>query len=147
MAAPADLYQDIILEHSRTPRNHGTLVPCDCQATAYNPVCGDEVEVYLILNDQRVADVRFSGQGCALSRASASLMTEHLKGMTVDTARRTVHRLLTILSASTEDPTTANESLPGDIAALTVVRNFPARIQCVTLCWKAMDEALTGRSG
>ena len=134
-----ELYQGIILDHSRTPRHHGVLEPFDRKAEGYNPLCGDDVQVYLRLEGDTVADLRFSGQGCALSRASASLMCEHLKGFTLAAAQREIERIIVLLSE-------ANSGLDitglGDLVALTGVHKFPARIKCVTLCWHALDDAL-----
>src|SRR5580704_1599067 len=93
-----DLYRDVILDHNRKPRNFGRLDPADAQAEGHNPLCGDRLSVFVRLNDDRVADIKFDGQGCAISKASASLMTEAVKGKTrpaIDALYHRVHQLLT----------------------------------------------------
>lgn len=143
MAELADLYQEIILEHSRRPRNQGTLTPFDREARGYNPVCGDEVVVYVAVDDAVITDIRFVGQGCALSRASASLMTEHVKGLNVAAAQAAVRRMLDAIQGSGQ-PDAGDAG--GELAALTAVKKFPARIRCVTLCWQALADALAAGS-
>lgn len=135
-----ELYQEIVLDHSRAPRHHGAMENFDCKAEGYNPLCGDEVVVYLRLEGDTIVGLRFSGQGCSLSRASASLMCQHLNGLPVDTARREIRRMIALLSEPNPAPDTAGL---GDLVALTSVRKFPARVKCVTLCWHALDDVLT----
>lgn len=136
-----ELYQDIILEHNKRPLNFRALPKATHRATGHNPLCGDEVEVYLIVNGGRIEAVSFQGQGCAISRASASLMTEALAGKRIDEA----HALFTKLHGALDgnSPVAAMDDI-GELAALQGVRRFPARIKCATLPWHALQAALEG---
>lgn len=138
------LYQDIILQHSKRPRNERSLEPCTCKAEGYNPLCGDHVTVYVNESDGRIADCSFQGQGCAISRASASIMTGLLRGLTPTEAQAKAAEVYQILTAA-QEPNADLESL-GDLAALMGVRKFPARIKCATLAWHALEEALSSAS-
>jgi nitrogen fixation protein NifU and related proteins len=132
-----DLYRDVILDHNRRPRNFGPLEPADASVEGFNPMCGDRLTLRLKLAADKIADIRFEGQGCAISTASASLMTEAVKGKTRTQALELfdrVHRLLTDDSAS-------NDEL-GKLAALSGVREFPARVKCASLCWHTLASAL-----
>jgi nitrogen fixation NifU-like protein len=120
-----DLYRDVILDHNRNPRNFGTLEPADARVEGFNPMCGDRLTVRLRMAGEAIADIRFEGQGCAISTASASLMTEAVKGRT---------RLLT-------DDTAPDDEL-GKLAALSGVREYPARVKCASLCWHTLASAL-----
>jgi len=136
-----DLYQSVILDHNKAPRNFGHLDDPDRSAEGHNPLCGDMLKLELMLDDcQRVIDVKFTGQGCAISTASASLMTEYAMGKTraeiLETKQR-FHQLLT------GNPTQAGDG--GDLGKLAVfsgVREFPARVKCATLSWHTMESAL-----
>jgi nitrogen fixation NifU-like protein len=133
-----DLYRDVILDHNRQPRNFGTLVPADASARGFNPLCGDRLDLSLRIADDRITDIRFDGQGCAISTASASLMTEAVKGRSRADALALfarVHRLLT------DDDAAPDESL-GKLAALSGVREYPARVKCASLCWHTLVAAL-----
>jgi nitrogen fixation protein NifU and related proteins len=133
-----DLYRDVILDHNKRPRNFGTLEPTDARADGHNPLCGDRLTVSLRMNGERIEDIRFEGQGCAISTASASLMTEAVKGKdraAVRTLFEQVHALLTREEAQ------AQASL-GKLAALSGVREFPARVKCASLCWHTLNAAL-----
>jgi nitrogen fixation NifU-like protein len=132
-----ELYRDVILDHNRRPRNFGKLDPADATVEGFNPMCGDRLTVRLQLAGDRIADIRFEGEGCAISTASASLMTEAVKGKTRSDALalfERVHRLLT------EDDASADEL--GKLAALSGVREFPARVKCASLCWHTLASAL-----
>ena len=132
-----DLYRDVILDHNRNPRNFGPLESADASVEGFNPMCGDRLTVRLRLAADRIEDVRFEGEGCAISTASASLMTEAVKGKTRAQALEMferVHRLLTDEAASIDDL--------GKIAALSGVREFPARVKCASLCWHTLATAL-----
>ncbi len=138
-----DLYQEIILDHNRRPRNYGVLTGATNHAEGHNPLCGDEVTVYLNLEGDVIREITFAGQGCAISKASASLMTTRLKGKSLTEARalmRDVHELLT-------GP--ERESLPldelGDLAALAGVRKFAVRVKCAALAWRTFEAALDKR--
>lgn len=135
------LYQDIILQHSKRPKNERLLDPCTCKAEGYNPLCGDHVTVYVNEADGRIVDCSFQGQGCAISRASASIMTGLLRGLTPAEAQAKAAAVYQILTAPQEPDTSLDEL--GDLAALTGVRKFPARIKCATLAWHALEEALS----
>jgi nitrogen fixation NifU-like protein len=132
-----DLYRDVILDHNRRPRNFGPLEPANALAEGFNPLCGDRLTVRLKLADERIENIRFEGQGCAISTASASLMTEAVKGKTRDEALalfERIHRLLTDDAAGAEDL--------GKLAALSGVREYPARVKCASLCWHTLASAL-----
>jgi nitrogen fixation NifU-like protein len=133
-----DLYRDVILDHNRRPRNFGGLEPADASVEGFNPMCGDRLTLRLRLADGTISDIRFEGQGCAISTASASLMTEAVKGKTRSEALHLfdrVHQLLTDDAASPDDEL-------GKLAALSGVREFPARVKCASLCWHTLASAL-----
>jgi nitrogen fixation NifU-like protein len=132
-----DLYRDVILDHNRQPRNFGMLESADASVEGFNPLCGDRLTLRLRMTDDTIADIRFEGQGCAISTASASLMTEAVKGKTRAQALALfdrVHRLLT-------DDAAPSDEL-GKLAALSGVREFPARVKCASLCWHTLASAL-----
>lgn len=133
-----DLYQEVILDHNRRPRNFGPLPAANHRAEGDNPLCGDKVTVFLDLADDRIRDVAFQGAGCAISTASASLMTEALKGKTVEEARRLFHVFQDLVT------TGAGEGSPelGKLAVFTGVREFPMRVKCATLAWHTLLAAL-----
>ena len=134
-----DLYQDIILSHNKRPRNEGALPGHTHEAEGYNPLCGDRVKVFLKVADGQVVDVHFEGEGCAISRASASMMTERLKGCPVADIDSRVAEVVTML-ADQDQPDLGLDQI-GDLAALAGVRKFPARIKCATLAWHAAEQA------
>jgi nitrogen fixation NifU-like protein len=133
-----DLYRDVILDHNRRPRNFGNLESADASVEGFNPMCGDHLTLRVKLNDDTISDIRFEGQGCAISTASASLMTEAVKGKSrgeaLDLFER-VHQLLT------DDAAPPAEEL-GKLAALSGVREYPARVKCASLCWHTLASAL-----
>jgi nitrogen fixation NifU-like protein len=132
-----DLYRDVILDHNRRPRNFGAVEAPDASVEGFNPMCGDRLTLTLKLAADRIADIRFDGQGCAISTASASLMTEAVKGKTRSQALELfdrVHRLLTDDAAGCDEL--------GKLAALSGVREFPARVKCASLCWHTLASAL-----
>jgi len=133
-----DLYRDVIVDHNRKPRNFGRLEPPAFHADGHNPLCGDRLTMYVSVDGDRVADARFEGSGCAISVASASLLTEAVKGKTiaeVDRLYGEVHDLLTRRDA------VAAPGL-GKLAALSGVHEFPARVKCASLCWHTLNAAL-----
>ncbi len=136
-----DLYQEVILDHNRQPRNFRTHPEASHHAEGWNPLCGDRLTVFLdIDSDQRIADVSFQGSGCAISTASASLMTVAVKGKTRDEADALfdkVHAMLT----GTEAPDTA---ALGKLAVFSGVRDYPTRVKCATLAWHTLKAALQG---
>jgi nitrogen fixation protein NifU and related proteins len=140
-----DLYRDVILDHNRRPRNFGPLEAADASVEGFNPLCGDRLMLRLKLAADRIADIRFEGQGCAISTASASLMTEAVKGKTREEALELFHRVHHLLTddAPAGEPG-AGEDL-GKLAALSGVREFPARVKCASLCWHTLAAALQSR--
>jgi nitrogen fixation NifU-like protein len=133
-----DLYRDVILDHNRQPRNFGSLEPADGRAEGHNPLCGDQLAVFVRLDGERVADVRFEGHGCAISTASASLMTEAVKGKD----RAAIAELFGKVHALLTQPHAAADAGLGKLAALSGVREFPARVKCASLCWHTLNAAL-----
>jgi nitrogen fixation NifU-like protein len=132
-----DLYRDVILDHNRKPRNFGGLEPADASVEGYNPMCGDHLTLRLKLNEGTISDIRFEGQGCAISTASASLMTEAVKGKSRDEALQLFDRVHQLL---TDDAAPSDEL--GKLAALSGVREYPARVKCASLCWHTLASAL-----
>jgi len=133
-----DLYRDVILDHNRRPRNFGALEPADASVEGFNPMCGDHLTLRLRLNRDTISDIRFEGQGCAISTASASLMTEAVKGKSRDEALQLFNRIHQLL---TDDAAPPAEEL-GKLAALSGVREYPARVKCASLCWHTLASAL-----
>jgi nitrogen fixation NifU-like protein len=146
-----DLYREIILDHYRTPRNRGELpTPPAVAAQGHNPLCGDEVTVYLQIDGDTVTDVKVDGQGCSISQSSASMMTQAIKGRSVDEVRALVKRFKGMMSIEDADGTDGDDesdpSAPavslGDLEALQGVVKFPVRIKCATLAWNTLLQAL-----
>ena len=138
-----EIYQELILDHNRSPRNHHAIGDADRKVEGYNPLCGDHVTVYLKLDGDIVADVSFEGTGCAISTASASLMTESLKGKTVTEAKelfKHFHDLVTGESREYEEPPGL-----GKLDVFSGVCQYPARVKCATLCWHTLEAALDNR--
>ncbi|WP_133130329.1 Fe-S cluster assembly sulfur transfer protein SufU [Legionella yabuuchiae] len=133
-----ELYQEIIIDHNRNPRNHHEMENPTCQAKGYNPLCGDKLTVYLHLENQVITDISFLGCGCAISQASASLMTEVLCGKTVAEAHELFKRFHHMLTVE-DDP--SPETLD-KLAVMAGVRTFPARVKCATLAWHTLESAL-----
>jgi nitrogen fixation NifU-like protein len=132
-----ELYREVILDHNKHPRNFGRLDPHDAEAKGHNPLCGDRLTVTVRREGNRVADIRFEGNGCAISMASASMMTEAVKDKelaAIESLFRRVHALLTEAGASNADL--------GKLASLSGVREFPARVKCASLCWHTLNAAL-----
>lgn len=132
-----ELYRDVILDHNRRPRNFGVLEPADASVEGFNPLCGDRLTLRLKLAGQTIEDIRFEGQGCAISTASASMMTEAVKGKTRTEALALFDRVHGLL---TDDAASSDEL--GKLAALSGVREFPARVKCASLCWHTLASAL-----
>jgi nitrogen fixation protein NifU and related proteins len=129
------LYQDVIVEHHKSPRNYGPLPGATHETTLVNPLCGDEVTVRLELEDERIAELRFESRGCVLSRAAASLMTEAVQGKTLAEASAIGRDLEAFVSAP---PAPGAAERLGALTALEGVRDYPSRIGCVTLAWQAL---------
>jgi nitrogen fixation NifU-like protein len=136
-----DLYQEVILDHNRRPRNFGTLPRANRQAEGHNPLCGDRVTVWLDVEGGRIRDVSFEGAGCAISTASASLMTEALKGLDIEEARRLFHGFHELVTHGEE----AGGPDLGKLAVFSGVREYPMRVKCATLAWHALMAALDGK--
>lgn len=131
-----DLYQEVILDHNRRPRNFGVLPDANRTAEGNNPLCGDRVTVYLRVDDDRVREVSFEGSGCAISTASASLMTEALRGKTVAEVHELFHGFHDMVTRGSD-----SEAL-GKLAVFAGVREFPVRVKCATLAWHTLEAAL-----
>jgi nitrogen fixation protein NifU and related proteins len=141
-----DLYREIILDHYRTPRNRGELPPPAAHAVGHNPLCGDEIDVYLEVEGDTVTDVKVGGQGCSISQSSASMMSQAVKGKSVAEVRALVRRFKGMMSIE-EDPADGEQSDAaevrlGDLEALQGVVKFPVRIKCATLAWNTLLEAM-----
>lgn len=133
-----ELYRDVILDHNKRPRNFGRLDPADAQADGHNPLCGDRLSVFVKMNGDRVEDLKFEGKGCAISTASASLMTEAVKGKDKAAIGQLFEKVHTLL---TQQDAAAGAEL-GKLAALQGVREFPSRVKCASLCWHTLNAAL-----
>lgn len=135
-----ELYQSVILDHNKSPRNFHELPDATGHAEGRNPLCGDAYTVWLRVEGDRVADAAFQGVGCAISKASASLMTTAIKGKTVAEAEVLFEQFHEMMTGGATDTT----GMPNGVKALTGVRAFPMRVKCATLSWHAMREALKG---
>jgi nitrogen fixation protein NifU and related proteins len=137
-----DLYQELILEHSKAPRNYRESPAANRKAEGFNPLCGDRFTVYLTLDGDSIRDVSFQGSGCAISKASASMMTQSVKGKSAAEAEKlfqSFHRLVTGLDHSNGDAEL------GKLTAFSGVSEFPARVKCATLAWHTLQAALEGK--
>ena len=140
-----DLYQQVVLDHNRSPRNFREIPDANRTAEGTNPLCGDEITIYLRVEDDIVKDASFKGSGCAISQASASLMTSAVKGKTKDEADGLFRAFHAMVTAS-PDAKPDTKKL-GKLAALAGVRQFPARVKCANLPWHTLHEALIGEGG
>lgn len=138
MSELRDLYQEMILDHSKRPRNFGVLEDADREADGHNPLCGDRLRIYVNLVDDVIDDVRFEGSGCAISTASASVMTEVLKGKTLADAQTWFERFHGLVTGKIS--VDAEEF--GKLAVFGGVSEFPVRVKCATLCWHTLQAAL-----
>ena len=135
-----DLYQEIIVDHNRNPRNFGIIDNADKIIEGFTPLCGDKLKLYLKTEGQNIADISFDGSGCAISVASASLMTDAMKGKSINDAEllfNSFHNLIT-------NENGADGKSLGKLAVLAGVKDFPARVKCATLCWHTLHSALIG---
>jgi len=142
MADLRELYQEVILDHSRKPRNYRPLDPADRKAVGNNPLCGDQVILYLKLDGERIVEVGFEGQGCAISKASASMMTDAIKGKTmseIDDLFGRFHGMVTGKPGAAGDPAL------GKLAVFAGVSEFPARVKCASLGWHTLKAALESK--
>jgi nitrogen fixation NifU-like protein len=144
MSDLSDLYQEVILDHNRRPRNYGVLADADRAAKGHNPLCGDRLTVFLKIADDRIVDIRFEGSGCAISKASASLMTDAVKGQCTADVLRTFERFQAMVTSPLE--TDQGDASLGKLEALAGVREFPVRIKCASLPWHTLKAALAASS-
>jgi len=141
MFSLGDLYQQVIIDHTKSPRNFGKLDPCNHDAEGYNPLCGDQLHVYVQVNDSNIIEnIKFEGQGCSISTASASLMTESLKGKSLADFEALFDAFHEMATADlSEQP---DQDVLGKLAVLAGVKEFPSRIKCATLCWHTLKSAI-----
>jgi nitrogen fixation NifU-like protein len=137
-----ELYRDVILDHNRHPRNFGPLAAASHHAEGNNPLCGDRLSLSLRLDGDRIEEIRFEGSGCAISTASASLMTEAVKGKDRSSVRQLFERVHALLT----QPDAAPDPALGKLAALSGVREFPVRVKCASLCWHTLNAALSSNA-
>jgi len=141
-----ELYQDIILEHGKSPRNFGKCNGYNHEAKGYNPLCGDQVQVYLKLNEKKnVEELTFEGSGCAISMASTSIMTELVKGKSFSVAKKIINEFLNMVKGGPEVKTKdLNEDQKIKLMSLSGVKQYPMRVKCATLSWHTLVSALEG---
>jgi nitrogen fixation protein NifU and related proteins len=142
MADLRDLYQELILEHSKAPRNYRELTNADHKAEGYNPLCGDRFTVYLKMQGESIQDIGFQGSGCAISKASASMMTQSLKGKTRSEADDLFNRFHKVVTGQAKN---GNQEGLGKLAVFSGVSEFPVRVKCATLAWHTLQAALEGK--
>lgn len=138
-----DLYQQVILDHNKSPHNFGELNHADCSAEGLNPLCGDHINVYLNLDGNVISEIRFNGSGCAISKSSASIMTTLLKGKTIKEAEELFGKFHNLVTADMEAE--FDEDNFGKLSVFAGVREFPARIKCASLAWHTLKSALDGK--
>ena len=138
MSELSDLYQEVILDHNRRPRNYRVLAGANHTAEGYNPLCGDRLTLYLKVEGDTIADVSFEGAGCAISKASASLMTDAVKGKSVGDVRALFERFHRMVTTPLEQPVEDQ----GKLSVLAGVREFPVRVKCASRCWHTLNAAL-----
>ena len=144
MSDPRELYQQVILEHNKKPRNFGALEPCTHHAHGLNPLCGDDIELTLVVEDGVVQDLKFQGHGCAISQASSSLMTVNVKGKPVEEVERMVEQFREMIRGNL-DPATDPHIL-GKLTLFQGVKDLPSRVKCAVLPWATLHSALEGES-
>ena len=137
-----ELYQEVILDHNRHPHNFRELAGADRHADGHNPLCGDRLGVYVNLDGEKIVDVSFMGSGCAISKASASLMTDAVRGKTLDEARQLFEQFLTLLTDGAAD---MDSAALGKLAVFAGVRDYPTRVKCASLAWHTLRAAVDDR--
>jgi nitrogen fixation protein NifU and related proteins len=142
MADLRDLYQELILEHSKAPRNYRELKTPDHKAEGYNPLCGDHFTIFLQMDGDSIREVTFQGSGCAISKASASMMTQTLKGKTRAEAEELFERFHNVVTGQAAN---GDQSDLGKLAVFSGVSEFPTRVKCATLAWHTLQAALEGK--
>lgn len=135
-----ELYQEVIVDHNRSPRNFGKLEDADRMLEGYNPLCGDKLTLYINTDGDKISDIAFDGSGCAISVASASLMTDAMKGKTLQEAENLFNEFHSLIT--TDDD--VDMDLLGKLAALAGVKAYPARVKCASLCWHTMHAVIQG---
>ena len=138
-----DLYQDVILEHSKAPRNYRVQPAANHKAEGFNPLCGDRFTIYVTLEGDKISDISFQGSGCAISKASASMMTQSVKGKTMEEAEKIFARFHEMVTGKEEAG--AEESELGKLTVFSGVSEFPVRVKCATLAWHTLHAALEGK--
>ena len=142
MSELRDLYQEVILDHNKHPHNFGELAGADRHADGFNPLCGDKLAVYVNLDGDMITDVRFKGSGCAISKASASLMTDSVKGKTLVETRELFDRFLNLV---TDGDVADDDEALGKLAVFAGVRDYPTRVKCASLAWHTLRAAVEDR--
>jgi nitrogen fixation NifU-like protein len=142
--AMRELYQEVILEHNKRPRNFRAIPDATARLEGFNPLCGDRLTLYLKLDGDKVADVSFQGSGCAISTSSASLMTDAVKGKSKAEVERLFDAFRRLATGAKPEPTKAEV---GKLAVFAGVREFASRVKCATLCWHTLHSALHGQTG
>ena len=137
-----DLYLEVVMDHNRRPRNFRMPEDANRQAEGYNPLCGDQITLYLAVADDKIADVGFQAQGCAISKASASMMTESVKGLSLEDAEKVFQEFRSMITQEDFDP-----DVLGDAELLQGVSRYPARIKCAALSWHALNSLLGDNEG
>ena len=139
-----DLYQEIIMDHNRSPRNYGSMDNPTVELEGFNPLCGDQIKVFVLLDEDKIVDIVFDGIGCAISKSSASIMTVELKGKTISDAQSIFDAFRLMITGKDLD----DDSLDvlGDVEVLGGISKYPARIKCASLAWHTVNSALTGDS-
>ncbi len=145
MSELEDLYQEVILEHSRHPRNFRTMETANRTAEGYNPLCGDHYTIFLDVADDAIRDISFQGSGCAISKASASMMSQALKSKTTAEAEELFDRFHGVVTGARAGGENANPEGLGKLAVFAGVASFPTRIKCATLAWHTLHAALQGK--
>jgi nitrogen fixation protein NifU and related proteins len=138
-----DLYQEVILEHSKSPRNYGELPNANHRAEGFNPLCGDHFTIYVDMDGDVIREIRFDGSGCAISKASASMMTQSVKGKTLADAEKLFHQFHDLVTAQAKSNNHQDEL--GKLTVFSNVSEYPVRVKCATLAWHTLHAALEGK--
>ena len=142
MSDPRELYQQVIIEHNKKPRNYGDLEPCTHHAHGLNPLCGDDIVLKVLVEDGIVRDIRFLGEGCAISKASSSLMTVNVKGKPLAEAELMVEQFRSMIRGTLD--TAVEPNILGKLSLFQNVKNLPSRVKCAVLPWATLHSALRG---
>ena len=140
-----ELYQELIVDHSKQPRNFGSMTEFDYHAYGFNPLCGDKIRLYLKVDNDMITEVKFEGSGCAISTASASMMTEMLRGQTIAQAKELFELFHSMVTGSLDPVGTRGKF--GKLVVFAGVKSYPARVKCATLAWHTLSNALLRRHG